>query len=209
MIGGKAMGMSTKEIDARGLVCPQPVVFTKQALDAMDIGTIVTIVDNEVAKENIVKFAKNRDDRVNVKEQAGNYYIEIQKGASTYTEASVRKPLALARDYDTVIVITRNVLGDGPEELGAVLIKSFLYSLVSSDHPPMALILLNSGVKLAVTNSAVLDHIRSLEEKGTKIFACGTCLDYYNLKEMLAVGSVTNMYSVIEWMNCAGKVITI
>lgn len=203
------MGVQIKEVDARGMTCPQPVLCTKQALDTIETGIVVAIVDNEIAKENIVKFAKHQACRVVVKQQADTYYIEIQKGAAAYAEIEAVKPLALERVYDTVIVITSNVLGTGADELGAILMKSFLYTLTASDNYPTAVILLNSGVQLAVDGAQTVEHLRTLQHKGVEILACGTCLDYYHLKEKLAVGSVTNMYSVIEWMSAAGKVITL
>lgn len=203
------MGVQIKEVDARGLACPQPVLCTKQALDAIETGIVVAVVDNEIAKENIVKFAKNQDCKVVVKQQADTFHIEIQKGAAVYAEINAATPLALKSAYDAVIVITSDALGVGAAELGSILMKSYLYTLAATDHQPTAVILLNSAVKLAVDGAPTLEHLRALESKGVEILACGTCLDYYHLKEKLAVGSVTNMYSVIEWMNAAGKVINI
>jgi selenium metabolism protein YedF len=203
------MGIQIKEVDARGMACPQPVLCTKQALDAIETGMVVAIVDNKIAKENIIKFAQHQDCKVAVKQQAETYYIEIQKGAAAYPAVESAKPLALDSVYNTVIVITGDVLGTGADELGAVLMKSYLYTLAALDQYPTAVILLNSGVKLAVDGAQTVEHLRTLQSKGVEILACGTCLDYYHLKEKLAVGSVTNMYSVIEWMNASGKVITL
>lgn len=203
------MGVQIKEVDARGMACPQPVLCTKQALDMIETGIVVAIVDNEIAKENIVKFAKHQACKVAVKQQADTYHIEIQKGAATYAEVKSVKPLALDRVYDAVVVITSDVLGTGADELGAILMKSYLYTLTASEHYPTAVILLNSGIKLALDGAQTVEHLRTLQQKGVEILACGTCLDYYHVKEKLAVGSVTNMYSAIEWMSAAGKVITL
>lgn len=198
-----------KYVDARGLACPQPVLYTKQALDAIDAGVVVTTVDNEVAKENILKLANRFSCHVNVTQQANEYYIEIQKGVVNYTGTAVNQPLAVDPAYDTVILITSEVLGAGSDELGALLMKSYLYTLTASDHLPSAVILLNGGVKLAVEGSVVLEHLLTLRSKGVDIMACGTCLDYYHLKDKLMVGTITNMYTVLEWMNASGKVISI
>jgi len=203
------MGIQIKEVDTRGMACPQPVLCTKQALDTIEAGMVVAIVDNEIAKENIVKFAKHQDCKVAVKQQADTYYIEIQKGAAAYSAIEASQPLALATVYNTVIMITSDVLGKGAEELGALLMKSYLYTLTAVDQYPTAVILLNSGIKLAVDGAQTVEHLRTLQGRGVEILACGTCLDYYSSKEKLAVGSVTNMYSIIEWMSAAGKVITL
>lgn len=208
-MGGIAMGAPMKHVDARGLACPQPVLYTKQALDAMETGIVVAIVDNEAAKENILKLAKRFSCQVNVTQQANDYYIEIQKGSTTYTGTALGGTIAVDPAYDTMILITSEVMGRGADELGALLMKSYLYTLVASDQLPSAVILLNGGVKLAVEGSAVLEHLHVLSSKGVDILACGTCLDYYHLKDKLMVGSVTNMYSILEWMNASGKVITI
>lgn len=208
-IGGITMGEPMKHVDARGMACPQPVLFTKQALDAIKTGTVITIVDNEAAKENILKLAKRFSCHASVTQQANDYYIEIQKGDTSYTETAISGSLATEPAYDTMIIITSEVMGRGADELGALLMKSYLYTLAASDHLPSAVILLNSGVKLAVEGSVLLEHLHVLYSKGVDILACGTCLDYYHLKDKLMAGTVTNMYSILEWMNASGKVITI
>ncbi len=207
--GGVSVGEPVKHVDARGLACPQPVLCTKQALDALEAGKVVTIVDNEAAKENVLKLAKKFGCQVNITQEAKDYYIEIQKGAVSYAGTDLNRTLAVVPAYDTTLFITREVLGAGSDELGALLMKSFFYTLVASDQLPSAILLLNGGVKLAVEGSAVLDHLHTLNSKGVEVMACGTCLDYYHLKDKLAVGTVTNMYSILEWLNASGKVITL
>lgn len=202
-------GKPVKHIDARGLACPQPVLCTKQALDSLETGTVLTIVDNEAAKENVLKLAKKFGCRVNITQEAKDYYIEIQKEAVSYTGTDLNRTLSVVPVYDTTLFITREVLGTGSDELGALLMKSFFYTLVASDQLPSAILLLNGGVKLAMEGSAVLDHLHTLSSKGVEVMVCGTCLDYYHLKDKLAVGSVTNMYSILEWLNASGKVITL
>lgn len=198
-----------KQVDARGLACPQPVLYTKQALDNMDTGIVVTVVDNEIAKENVLKLAKRFACQVSVTQQANDYYIEIQKGLASFEGPDISRTLAVDPAYDTMILITKEVLGTGSDELGALLMRSYLYTLAASDQLPSAVVLINGGVKLAVEGSTVLEHLHTLSGKGVDILACGTCLDYYRLKDKLMVGSVTNMYSILEWMNASGKVITI
>lgn len=206
---GRDIDMAMKHVDARGLACPQPVLRTKQALDSIATGIVITVVDNEVAKENVIKLAKRFLCHVNVTQQANDYYIEIQKEMTTYAEPGISRPLAVEPAYDTLILITCEVLGTGSDELGALLMKSYLYTLAAADNQPSAVVFLNGGVKLVVEDSPVLAHLHVLHSKGVDIMACGTCLDYYKLKDKLMVGSVTNMYSILEWMNASGKVITI
>ncbi len=98
-------------------------------------------------------------------------------------------------------------MGDGAEELGTILIKAFINTLPEMDLKPKKLIFLNSGIYLAVKDSPVLDTLKKLEQSGIEIISCGTCLDYYKKKEELGVGSVSNMYVILESLSKASKVI--
>lgn len=190
-----------KEIDARGLLCPQPVILTKKALEEIEDGEIVAIVDNITAKENVSRFAANMNYEYEVSDENGCHYIKIKKSSG--------KEKKNGKEDSTVIVITTDKLGQGEEELGKVLMKSYTYALTETAPLPKAVIFLNSGVKLTAEGSEVLENIKKLEASGVEIISCGTCLDYYKLKEKLQAGIVGNMYSIIENMNSAGKVINI
>lgn len=186
-------------VDARGLNCPQPVIATKKALDSIDAGLVTVIVDNAVAKENVTKFAVANHCSVATQEKDGHYYLTITKGSGA--SAALAAPLEEPAPDGTVYLITSETLGHGSAELGAVLMKSFFFTLTSADQPPKALLFLNSGVKLAVAGSPVLDHLQTLANKKVEILSCGTCLDYFALKEQLAVGGITNMYTILEMVN--------
>lgn len=97
-----------------------------------------------------------------------------------------------------VVLITAPTLGRENRELGAVLMKSFLYTLGEVEKAVDTLIFLNEGVRLVCEGSPAMETLQRLREKGIKILACGTCLDYLNLKEKLAVGEITNMYTIVE-----------
>ncbi|MHB1394465.1 MAG: sulfurtransferase-like selenium metabolism protein YedF [Clostridia bacterium] len=190
-----------KEIDARGLVCPQPVILTKKALEEISEGEVVAIVDNITAKENVSRLAANLSYEYEVSDEKGCHYIRIKKVSGT--QKSVENGESI------VIVITSDKLGQGAEELGKVLIKSYTYALTETTPLPKAVMFLNSGVKLTSEGSEVLENIKKLEGSGVEIISCGTCLDFYQLKDKLKVGIIGNMYSIIEKMNSAGKVINI
>jgi len=100
-------------------------------------------------------------------------------------------------------------MGRGSSELGESLIKSFFYALVESENIPQTLIFINSGVMLTCENSPVLEHLMTVEKRGVEILSCGTCLDYYKVKEKLCVGRITNMYTILDKMNQADKVISL
>ncbi|WP_040683342.1 sulfurtransferase-like selenium metabolism protein YedF [Thermosinus carboxydivorans] len=186
-------------VDARGLACPQPVIATKKALDSIEQGIVTTIVDNAVAKENVIKFATANGYGVRVEEKDGHYYLAITKGQGTQAAGPASSPSpAAAAAGGPVYLLTNAALGHGSSELGDVLMKSFLFTLTEKEPLPRAVLLINSAVRLAVEGSPVLDHLRTLAAKGVTVRACGTCLDYFGLKEKLAVGEVTNMYTIVD-----------
>lgn len=189
-------------VDCRGLTCPQPVVRTKKALDELERGELVTIVDNPTSRDNVVKFARSQDYPVEVEERNGEFYIRIQKefsGSSTQV-APVAKQ---------VMLISSFTLGRPEEELGQVLMRSFFYTLREAEVVPGSIIFINSGVKLACEGSPVLSDLMALEKRGVRILSCGTCLDYFQLKEKLCVGSISNMYSIVEAMMTSDRLITL
>ena len=191
-----------KQVDARGWNCPKPVIETKKVLESIKEGSLVTIVDNEVAKENVTKLAKNMDYNVDVKEMGGDYYINI------YSQEVVKDVLAQPKKLkEMAILFGSDCMGEGSVELGRVLMKGFMYTLTEYTPYPKALLFINSGVKLTTEGSDVIDYLRQLESEGVEILSCGTCLDYYNLKNKLTVGGVTNMYTIVDKMNTAKNTI--
>jgi len=190
-----------KEVNARGLACPQPVILTKKALEEIEEGEIITVVDNITAKENVARLASNLNYQYEVSEKEGCYYIKIKKDSSKTKETENKET--------TVIMITTDRLGQGDEALGKLLMKSYTYALGEAEVLPKAMVFLNSGVKLTTEGSEVLENLEKLHNAGVEIISCGTCLDFYNLKDKLKIGIVGNMYSIIELLNSASKVLNI
>jgi selenium metabolism protein YedF len=186
-----------KQIDARGLDCPQPVILTKKALDEMEEGKVVTIVNSEAARENVKKLADSLTCSVDVQQVGGDYYISIFK------EKGLEGPKFenVAGKNGLVIVIGTDTLGTGDITLGRILMKAYLKTLAEVCPLPETIIFLNSGVNLSVEGSEALEALRELEGMGVEILSCGTCLDYYKVKDKLAVGQVSNMYTIAEKMN--------
>lgn len=187
-------------IDCKGLRCPQPVINTKKYFDSIEKGEAEVIVDNEVAKNNISKFCQSNNLKFTVEEKKGLYHIKITK------EDCCCEIMAFD-DKSIVILVASDKLGEGDDTLGSTLMKSYMYALSESDKLPTDLLFLNSGVKLVGEGSAVLDSLNKLKERGVNIASCGICLDYYGIKEKLAVGEITNMYTIIEKMNTASNTI--
>lgn len=185
-----------KEIDARKMACPKPVILTKKELDAMEKGTVCTLVDNKVATENLSRLAESMGLKAKVEEVGEDYKVTIEKDHSVEVKA----------DNETFVIgIGTNVMGHGDEKLGAILIKSFLYTVSQTAPLPKTIVFFNGGVKLTTKGSEVLDDLKNLADNGVKIISCGTCLDFYGLKESLEVGEISNMYTIYETLEKADR----
>lgn len=197
-----------KEIDARGENCPKPFIMTKKALDEMEMGTIITIVDNEVAKENVSKLVESLDLNYNVKEEQGDFYIEIEKGEVGTLVSSDAKSKQDDLN-DNVVLFSKDKMGHGNDELGRVLIKGYIYTLTELDKKPKKLLFVNSGILLTTGDAETIEDLKKLESMGVEILSCGTCLDYYGKKDDLKVGEIANMYLIADAMNSAKNTITL
>lgn len=197
-----------KRVDCRGLACPQPVIETKKALAEVD--ELVVLVDNPAAKENVKRFAQSQGCEVEVLEEKGQFTLKILKQKSeekTNFKSEMIKSQKSVKDSELVLFIDTDSMGRGSEELGKILMKSFLHTLEQSEVRPHKVILLNSGVKLACGNSEVLEDLQELAAKGVEILACGTCLDFFGRKKDLKVGRVSSMYEIINSLGQAKNVI--
>lgn len=198
------------EVDARGLNCPLPVIKTKKELDNINDGIVVTIVDNEIAKENVLKLVNSMRCESKINQQENTYYIEITKGELEEIE-SIQEEIIQRQEVDdnTVVFISSNVMGRGSDELGEILINGFIYTLSQTTPYPKSIIFVNSAVKLTTQNENTIDNLKLLEEEGVEILSCGTCLDYLNLKNMLKVGQTSNMYDIVERLRKSSNTISI
>ena len=194
-----------KVVDARGLACPQPVILTRNALK--EGGAVTTIVDNETAQHNVTRMAEKAGHAVEVEERSDGIYLHTaRKGAAPQDEVS--QQAAPLTGGPQVLVVPGEFMGRGEhDELGHVLIRAFFHTLGEVDPMPDTIIFFNSGVKLVVEGSPVLEDLQALGGRGVEILTCGTCLGYYELKDRVAVGEVSNMYTIAETMLSAGKVV--
>lgn len=189
-----------KVVDARGLTCPQPVIMTKKAMEEPGGEELTTIVNQTVALENVSKLAQSQGYEFEIKQEDDDYYIHM-------TRVGINED-GDGKGEDIAIMIRSNLFGQGEAELGQVLMKSFLFTLTELDAQVKHIIFMNSGIFLTIEGSPVLDTLKVLENKGVEILSCGTCLDYYQAKDKLAVGSVTNMYTALEILTTAARSLT-
>ncbi|HKM43260.1 MAG TPA: sulfurtransferase-like selenium metabolism protein YedF [Limnochordia bacterium] len=188
-----------KTVDATGLTCPLPVIETKKALREMPQGVLEVIVDNMISLQNLEKMAKQmglsyRLETVN--DAKHSIHITVGAGSVGEQRAEAQDPELVSGT--TVVVLSSETMGSGDDKLGRVLMKGFVYALTELDRLPDKVLLYNGAVKLAVKGADALVDLQKLAELGVEILNCGTCLNFYNLAEELAVGSVTNMYEIVQ-----------
>ena len=190
------------KVNAIGDVCPIPVVKTKKAMQELNgAGTIEVLVDNEIAVTNVTKMASAAGGSVTSEKVAEKEYkivIEVS-GDGAACEA--------CEEENLVVVISSDRMGSGNDALGKVLIKGFIFAITQLDKLPKTMLFYNGGATLTAEGSDSLEDLKHLEEQGVEILTCGTCLNYYELTDNLQVGSVTNMYTIVEKMAGADKII--
>lgn len=206
-------------VDMRGSLCPMPVIATKKAMEEHPGAIITTLVDNEVSRDNVTKFGQSRQCRVTVQTDDQIHYLTLLPSKNSVEPVAVET--ALQSDHSKmavpaaspaaadvvpknfggkVLLITKDYLGEGNEELGRTLMKTFLFCLAESDVKPFKIYFINSGVKMVAQGSPHLENLKTLVKAGVDVAACGICLDFYHLKEQVAVGSITNLYAITEAM---------
>ncbi len=186
-----------KELDCRGLPCPQPVINTKDALEELKPGEKLTVlVDNEAAVQNVSRFVEAQGHRFQVEKEDNFWRVFIIKGETV--ERGVPISCGEQAVYPVCVVLSAKGMGSGDPTLSTLLLKAFLKTLAEAQEKPKRLICYNEGVFLALEDSEVLEDLKKLEKLGVEILVCGTCLDYYQVKDKLAVGVVSNMYDILE-----------
>lgn len=218
-------------INAIGDTCPIPVVKTKKAIEKLEKpDTVETLVDNEIAVGNLKKMASQMGFAVSDSKINSGYSVKITvddidkindnkmsatnakatseaKANSIKTGADDMVSCNIKNSGEKVVVIKSEFMGDGDNELGKVLIKGFIYALSQQDELPQTMLFYNGGAKITSEGSESIEDLKALEEKGVKIFTCGTCLNYYGLTEKLCVGEATNMYEITKKMTEASLIV--
>lgn len=198
-------------IDARGLVCPLPVVNTRAAIEDLKSSEEVRVlVDNDIAVQNLLRFAAAKNFEAKSERLSDNNFevtIRVIIGDENENETNEELTCTFEMGNSVVVVISSKHMGTGDEKLGEKLMKSFLFALSKQDKLPDTVILYNSGAFLSCEGSESLDDLKQLEVEGVTILTCGTCLDFYGIKDNLAVGEVTNMFEIVEKQEKADLVI--
>lgn len=191
-----------EEIDCRGLACPAPVIQTKKAIEKSAGEPLRVLLDNGAARENVLRFCKSKG--YTAAEEIGDDITSLIISCNFQPQ-----PINDLTDksFTSVVVIASDRLGNGSDELGRLLLKNFIITLIELEKQPEKIIFVNSGVMLSTEGSELLEPLGKLFNTGVEILSCGVCLDYYGIREKLAVGVVTNMYTIAESMLLSGNAI--
>jgi len=199
-------------VNAMGEQCPVPVVKATRALREMtEPGTLEVYVDNEIAVQNLTRMAAGHHFAAKAEkrgEKAFVVMIEVTEPAGQDMPGQEVELVCVPdQRSDFVVAIRSETMGTGSDELGKTLMKGFLFAVSQLPQLPKTILFYNGGAKLTVKGSDSLEDLKNMEAQGVEILTCGTCLNYYGLTEKLAVGSVTNMYAIVETLAGAGKVV--
>jgi len=196
-----------EKLDCRGLACPSPVLQTKAVVDRGDVAKLTVLVDNDAARENVSRFLQNQGYTVIQEMREGSYALTgVRLGSEP---ALITEVAATSADTKILVLVGTDKLGRGDDVLGGKLLQNFLITLKEMGKDLWRLVLLNAGVKLAVTGSEVLASLMELEAAQVQILVCGTCLDHFQLLDQKQVGETTNMLDIVTSMQLADKVISL
>ncbi len=200
-----------KMIDCKGMACPLPVVNAKKASEELHAGDVLTVlVDNEIAVQNLSRFAEHKGFDVSAEKKTEKEYAVTMTISGVIAEAAKEEKVACVMDSrrkGMLVVLSANVMGTGDPKLGTSLMKAFVFALTKQDQLPDTILCYNTGASLTCEGADTLEDLKLLESEGVTILTCGTCLDFYGLKEKLAVGAVTNMYDIVERLENAAQII--
>lgn len=191
-------------VNAVGDQCPIPVVKATKALgEVTEAGTLEVQVDNEIAIQNLTRLADSKGLK-SKSEKLGDKLFSITMEVSGPVAADDSEAVCVPDSRgDFIVAVDSDVMGKGSDELGATLMKGFIYAVSQLEKLPKAMLFYNGGAKLTVEGAVSVEDLKNMEAQGVEILTCGTCLNFYGLTDKLAVGSVTNMYTIVEKLSSA------
>lgn len=200
-----------RELDLRGLTCPEPVLRTKKVIDDQTIQTVEVIVDSEVNVENLARLARSQSFGFSKESTGDHFKVKLVRDSSPQAQVQAEK-VAETASGGTIIFITRDTFGQGASpsdhDFSLNLMNVFLQTALKSGHKIRAVLLANSGVKLMDPQGAHHQVLQEIRQSNVEVLACGLCLDYYGLKDKVAVEQVTNMFAICEYLFAAEKILS-
>jgi selenium metabolism protein YedF len=213
-----------EKIDLRGLTCPEPVIRTKKLFDNQEVDSVEAVVDDDVCVNNLKRLAKSLRASFQEEKEEGHYKVSLCRGvglvgdaciaptvtaanASTGTSSRTSSSTSSATSM-TVLFISKDTFGEGDKEFSQKLLNMFLQTVLDSGQEPKAILMANSGVKLMAAGSQALKVLNDFKSRGCEVLACGLCVEYYGLKEVVPKEQITNMFAISEYLFAADKVLT-
>ena len=197
-----------KTVDTRGLLCPQPLIRTREALNGAQPGDRLTVlIDNETALGNVQSYLKELGVTASVSPVPEGWEIVLVVPTALRSGVDIETHCSVPARSDYIVVLKSERMGFGDDELESILLRAFLNALPECDRLPSAIVLYNGGVKLALSGCDTVEALAALEAKGVPVYACGTCLDFYGIKDRIGVGIVSNMFKIIELTAHAGHIV--
>jgi selenium metabolism protein YedF len=211
-------------VDARGQKCPMPLILTRRVIKLMVAGELLEVlVDSETARNNIRTYLQEQMCEPVVETLPdGGWRLAATLSASfdplkraedycsvgTPATAAAGAPAPAPRTGPVVVSLRGDLMGQGDDLLGAKLIGTFLIGLAEQEPLPTHVVLYNGGARLAIRGTSTGDSLVKLEQAGVNIAICGTCVDFFGLREQLACGKISNMYDITALLLAAAKVIS-
>jgi tRNA 2-thiouridine synthesizing protein A len=196
--------MKVVEVNAKGLACPQPVVLTTKALDEIECGEVIVSVTGEVARDNVMRMAESRGCTVSHEMKDDSFILRIAKVSSQ--QASHRVAAKEGAGESLAYLFDADFIGSN-RELGKVLVNGFLNAIEVLPERTSTIVLISTGVKLATSGSYVLETLSKLCDSGFTLLICGTCLDFFNIRDKVRVGTVSNALTIMETLTNADKIV--
>jgi selenium metabolism protein YedF len=195
-------------VDARGELCPKPLIMTKKALRECIPGQPMRVlIDNETSRNNVLRFLTDNGINAESHEDEGVYTLLLHGATGELQHPDAESYCTVQAPAPHVIVVKSNRMGVGDDELGAILLKSFINTIKEVEPLPGSVVFYNSGVLMTTDDSPVVEALRELEKQGVTLLICGTCVEFYGIKADLSIGTISNMYSILETITAAGKII--
>jgi selenium metabolism protein YedF len=188
-----------KSIDCRNWLCPKPVIEVRKILLASPNARLCVLAEDSVARENLQRLAASLGWEVKECRSDGSAALEFIPPAATAVVAT--------SSATTVVLVAAATMGRGDDELGRILLRNFLLTLAELEIPPATIYFINDGVKLTVAGADTVEILQKLADLGIDLAACGLCLDFFKLREKVAVGRITNMLDIVQGMANAGSVL--
>ena len=201
-----------KIVDAKGQLCPAPLVLAKRALkETRDGDSFQLLIDNLTSYNNVSRFLKDNNTGFQTTQSDGVWTLTISKSTSKLAHPDVneycKEEVAHFHKGNFVIVISSDKMGDGDDDLGHLLMSNFIKAVKDLDKLPMKMLFYNKGVTLVTKNSPLIDHLTDLEKMGIELLLCATCVNHYGLNDIVGAGTLSNMYTIAEVMASAGNIV--